>query len=63
VFQMSLFALCCIWSYVVFGFVWYWIPAIGSWGRTLGIELIALSVTYAASWTYAILYGLRRQQA
>jgi len=63
VFQMSLFALCCMWSYVVFGFVWYWIPAIGSWGRTLGIELIALSVTYAASWTYAILYGLRRQQA
>jgi hypothetical protein len=63
VFQVGLFALCATWSYVVFGFVWFWIPAVGSWGRALGIELIALIVTYAASWEYAILYGLQRRQA
>ena len=55
-FQVSLFALCAAWSYVVFGFILYWNPMVE-------IELIALSVTYAASWAYAILYGLRRQQA
>jgi len=55
-FQVGLFALCAIWSYVVFGFVLYWNPP-------TEIELIALIVTYAASWAYAILYGLQRQRA
>jgi len=55
-FQVGLFALCATCSYVVFGFVLYWHPPIQ-------IELIAPIVTYAASWTYAILYGLRRQRA
>ena len=62
VFQVGLFTLCTTWSYVVFGFVWFWIPKIGSWGRALGIELMAAIATYAASWEYAILYGLRRQE-
>ena len=56
IFQVGQFALCAIWSYVVFGFILYWNPAIE-------IELIALVVTYAAPWTYAIAYGLRRQRA
>jgi len=63
VFQVGLFSLCASWSYVVFGFVWFWIPKIGSWGRALGIELMAMLTTYAASWEYALLYGLRRQEA
>jgi alpha-1,6-mannosyltransferase len=54
-FQVGLFALCAAWSYVVYGFVLYWKPAIE-------IELIALAVTYGVSWAYAILYGLRRRQ-
>ena len=55
-FQAGLFALCAAWSYVVFGFVLYWNPKIE-------IELIALTVTYAASWVYAILSGLQGRQA
>jgi len=55
-FQAGLFALYAIWSYTVFGFVLYWNPP-------TEIELIALIVTYTASWAYAILYGLRRQRA
>jgi alpha-1,6-mannosyltransferase len=58
-FQVGLFTLCASWSYIVFGFVWFWIVSIGSWGKGLGIESIAVTGTYALSWVYAILSGLR----
>ncbi len=54
-FQAGLFALCASWSYIVFGFVWFWIPGVVNWGRALGIELLAVINTYALSWEYAIL--------
>ncbi len=61
--QVGLFAPCAIWSYLVFGFIWYWFLAIGSWGGGLGIELMAVIVTYAVSWEYAIVSGLPRWRA
>jgi hypothetical protein len=60
-FQMGLFALCTSWSYIVFGFVWFWIISVGSWGKGLGIESLAVTNTYALSWIYAIVSGLREK--
>ena len=61
-FQAGLFALCASWSYVVFGFVWFWIGRFSSWGNGLGIELMATINTFALSWEYALLSGLRRDK-
>lgn len=61
--QVGLFAPCCVWSYLVFGFIWYWFMETGSWGNGLVIELMAVIVTFAVSWEYAILRGLQKQQA
>jgi hypothetical protein len=60
-FQAGLFALCASWSYVVFGFVWFWLSSFASWGHALGIELLAMINTFALSWEYAILSGMRRE--
>lgn len=50
--QAGLFSLTVVFSYVVYGFVWFWIPSAANWGHTLGITLMAVGTTYLAPWTY-----------
>jgi hypothetical protein len=57
--QAALFTLCVTWTYAVYGFVWFWIPAVANWEHFLGIELIALATTYLLPWLYA---GIRAWQ-
>lgn len=62
-FQVGLFGLCATWSYIIFGFVWFWLPRRGIWGRGLGIELLAAISTYLLSWTYAAWSARRARRA
>ncbi|MCS7178820.1 MAG: hypothetical protein RML46_07765 [Anaerolineae bacterium] len=52
--QAGLFSLTVVFSYVVYGFVWFWIPHQANWGNTLGITLIAVATTYAIPWGYTL---------
>lgn len=54
-FQIGLFTLTASWSYIIYGFVWFWLSDFASWGHALGIELLAVINTYLLSWEYAIL--------
>jgi len=60
--QAGLFSLTVMVSYVVYGFVWFWLPRVGNWGSGLGINLIAVATTYLAPWVYtAWLWTGRRE--
>ncbi len=52
--QASLFSLTVVFSYVVYGFVWFWIPHQANWGNTLGITLMAVATTYFIPWGYTL---------
>jgi hypothetical protein len=52
--QAGLFSLTVIFSYVVYGFVWFWIPHQANWGNTLGITLMAVATTYLIPWGYTL---------
>lgn len=52
--QAGLFSLTVVFSYVVYGFVWFWIPHQANWGNTLGITLMAVATTYFIPWGYTL---------
>ncbi len=52
--QAGLFSLTVVFSYVVYGFVWFWIPHLANWGNTLGITLMAVATTYLIPWGYTL---------
>ncbi len=52
--QAGLFSLTVVFSYVVYGFVWFWIPHQANWGNTLGITLMAVATTYLIPWGYTL---------
>lgn len=52
--QAGLFSLTVIISYIVYGFLWFWIPQFANWGKGLGINLIAVGTTYLVPWGYAV---------
>ena len=59
--QAGLFSLTVVFSYVVYGFVWFWIPHQANWGNTLGITLMAVATTYLIPWGYTLkVWGRRR---
>lgn len=60
--QVGLFSLTVMISYVVYGFVWFWIPAVANWGQTLGITLMAVGTTYLIPWAYMARLWLRGKQ-
>ncbi|MGQ9710599.1 MAG: hypothetical protein ACUVXE_09050 [Anaerolineae bacterium] len=52
--QAGLFSLTVVFSYVVYGFVWFWIPHQANWGNALGINLMAVAMTYLIPWGYTL---------
>ncbi len=52
--QAGLFSPTVLFSYVVYGFVWFWIPHQANWGNTLGITLMAVATTYPIPWGYTL---------
>lgn len=60
--QAGIFSLTVLSSYVVFGFVWFWIPAFASWGHDLGINLLAVLGTYSLPWAYTAWAWYRRRR-
>ncbi len=61
--QASLFSLTVLSSYVVFGFVWFWIPRFANWGHNLGINLLAVLGTYTLPWAYTAWVWYRQRRA
>lgn len=58
----GLFSLTVLFSYVVYGFVWFWIPHQANWGNTLGITLMAVATTYLVPWGYTLwMWGWRKR--
>ncbi len=53
-FQVALSTVCASWTYIVFGFIWFWLYPIGNWGNNLFIQVVALLTTYALPWIYAV---------
>lgn len=53
------FSLTVMFSYVVYGFVWFWAARLANWGHTLGINLIAVGTSYLVPWTYGAWLWLR----
>ncbi|MDW7992042.1 MAG: hypothetical protein RMK65_07940 [Anaerolineae bacterium] len=47
--QAGLLSLTVVFSYVIYGFVWFWRADLGNWGNTLGITLMAVAATYILS--------------
>jgi hypothetical protein len=58
--QAGLFGLTVLFSYVVYGFIWFWIPYQANWGNTLGITLMAVATTYLIPWGYTLRVWGRR---
>lgn len=52
--QAGLFSLTALFSYVVYGFVWFWKADLANWGNTLGITLMAVATTYLLPWAYTL---------
>lgn len=52
--QAGLFSLSVMGSYVIYGFVWFWIPRFANWANCLGINLLAVGSTFLPPWTYTI---------
>jgi hypothetical protein len=52
--QAALFSYSVLISYVVYGFVWFWIPNVANWGDMLGINMIAVGTSFLAPWAYAL---------
>jgi hypothetical protein len=50
--QAGLFSFTVLISYVIYGFVWFWLSDIANWGYTLGINLIAVGTSFLAPWAY-----------
>ena len=59
--QAGLLSLTVVFSYVVYGFVWFWIPHQANWGNTLGITLMAVATTYLIPWGYTLSVWGRRK--
>ncbi len=53
-FQAGLFSLTVTISYIVYGFLWFWIAPVANWGEGLGINLIAVGTTYLLPWAYTV---------
>jgi hypothetical protein len=51
--QAGIFAASVMTSYIVYGFVWFWIPDIANWSEALGITLLAVLTTYPIPWIQA----------
>jgi len=60
--QAALFSYCVLISYVVYGFVWFWIPRIANWGDTLGINMIAVGTSFLAPWVYALYLWIKSRR-
>lgn len=58
--QAGLFSLTVIFSYVVYGFVWFWAAHLANWGNTLGITLMAVGTTYLIPWGYTLRVWMKR---
>ncbi len=58
-FQVALSTVCVTWSYIVYGFVWFWLYPIGNWGNNLVIQVVALLTTYALPWIYAVRFAVK----
>jgi hypothetical protein len=58
--QAGLLSLTVVFSYMVYGFVWFWIPHQANWGNTLGITLMAVATTYLIPWGYTLWVWGRR---
>ncbi len=61
--QTGLFSFTVMLSYIVYGFVWYWITPIANWGGYLGIHLMSVAVTFVAPWVYAALLWAGKQSS
>ena len=48
----GLFSLTVTWSYVVYGFAWFWFIPQMNWGNTLGAQATGFLVTYALPLAY-----------
>jgi len=48
----SLFSLSVTWSYVVYGFIWFWFVPQMNWGNMLGVQALGFAVTYILPLTY-----------
>ena len=60
--QAGLFSLTVITSYVVYGFAWFWFVRFANWGYTLGINALAVAMTFLIPWVYTAWLWLRRAQ-
>lgn len=58
--QAGLLSLTVLFSYVIYGFVWFWRADLGNWGNTLGITLMAVAATYTIPWIYTFRVWMRR---
>ncbi len=52
--QAGLLSLTVLFSYVIYGFVWFWRADLCNWGNTLGITLMAVATTYLLPWAYTL---------
>jgi alpha-1,6-mannosyltransferase len=59
-FQVALSTMCVMFSYVLFGFVWFLVPLF--WGEYLGINLAVLATSYGLPWAYALWSGWQGKQ-
>jgi len=57
--QAGLFSLTVFSSYIVYGFLWFWIIPSANWANGLGITLIAVATTYLPPWAYTAWLHLR----
>jgi hypothetical protein len=60
-YQAALSTVCVTWTYVVYGFVWFWLYPIGNWGNSLVIQVVAVLTTYGLPWIYALRFALTRR--
>ena len=47
-----LFSLSVTWSYVVYGFLWFWFIPQMNWGDMLGVQAVGFVVTYTLPLAY-----------
>jgi hypothetical protein len=61
--QAALFSFSVLLSYVVYGFVWFWIRDISNWGDMLGINLIAVGTSFLAPWAYTLWLWIKSRRS
>jgi hypothetical protein len=61
--QAGLLSATVISSYVVYGFAWFWFVDFANWGYTLGINALAVGMTFLVPWAYTAWLWLRLRLA